>query len=72
MSILEIINQIEADKKKRNIYPSHAVFREIEKAAADHYPIGAQEIVAEELKELVKQNAITIGDTINDNYVTVL
>jgi hypothetical protein len=72
MSIIEIINQIEADKRKRKVAPTHALYLEVVSKASEYYPICVKEIVTAELEELVKQNIITIGDTINDKYITVL
>ncbi len=72
MTIIEIINQIEADKKKRKVAPTHARLREVLNMAAQYYPICVNEIVSAELEELVKQNVISIGDTINDKYIRII
>ena len=64
-TILEII----ADKKQRNIEPSHALFKEvfdratIEGIAADEIRNG--------LNELFINGEIEVGRTINDKYITI-
>ena len=64
-TILEII----ADKKQRNIEPTHALFKEvfdratIEGIAADEIRNG--------LNELFINGEIEVGRTINDKYITI-
>ena len=64
-----IIFKIIADKKKRNIEPNHALFKEvfdratIEGIAADEIRNG--------LNELFINGAIEVGDTLNDKYITI-
>ena len=64
-TILEII----ADKKQRNIEPSHALFKDvfdratIEGIAADEIRNG--------LNELFINGEIEVGRTINDKYITI-
>ena len=64
-TILEII----ADKKKRNIEPSHALFKEvfdratIEGIAADDIRNG--------LNKLYLAGEIEVGRTINDKYIKI-
>ena len=64
-TILEII----ADKKQRNIEPTHALFKEvfdratIEGIAADEIRNG--------LNELFINGEIEVGDTLNDKYIKI-
>ena len=63
----DIILEIIADKKQRNIEPTHALFKEvfdratIEGIAADEIKKG--------LNELFINGEIEVGDTINDKYI---
>lgn len=72
MKIIEIINKIEAEKKERNTYPHYALVFEVMQIAYKHFPAGTGEIVKQELEELQKQGVIKLGQTINDNYITIL
>ncbi|OJV40854.1 MAG: hypothetical protein BGO29_14905 [Bacteroidales bacterium 36-12] len=72
MKTIEIINQIEADKKERKIEPAHALVCEVIIKAKKYYQICTDEIVMAELEELVKQGVILMGDTINDKYIKIL
>ena len=72
MSVIEIINQIEANKKERHIWPFNAIILEIEDIAATIHPFMHRQIVKAELEELVYQGKILIAKTINDYYITVL
>jgi hypothetical protein len=45
MTLIEIINQIEADKIARHIEPHYAVKMEVIKIAETIYPIQAKEII---------------------------
>lgn len=72
MTTLEIINLIEADKKRRKVAPTHALLMEVIRKAEEYYPVCAREIVMAELEELVNQHIITLGDTINDKYISIL
>jgi len=65
MSIIEIINWIEADKKARNIFPTHATFREILKIH------GRREEAVKELNNLYVEGKIKVGDTVNDKYIRI-
>ena len=64
-----IISEITADKKARNIEPTHALFKEvfdratIEGIAADDVKKG--------LNELFINGEIEVGITINDKYITI-
>ena len=64
-----IILEIIADKKQRNIEPSHALFKEvfdratIEGIAADEIRSG--------LNELYLAGEIDVGETINDKYIKI-
>ena len=65
-----IILEIIADKKQRNIEPTHALFKEvfdratIEGIAADDIRKG--------LNELYIAGEIEVGDTLNDKWIRVL
>ena len=64
-----IILQITADKKARNIEPTHAIFKEvfdratIEGIAADEIRNG--------LNELYLAGEIEVGETLNDKYIKI-
>ena len=64
-----IISEITADKKARNIEPTHALFKEvfdratIEGIAADEIRNG--------LNELFINGEIEVGDTLNDKYIKI-
>ena len=64
-----IISEITADKKKRKIEPTHALFKEvfdratIEGIAADEIKKG--------LNELFINGKIEVGDTLNDKYIKI-
>ena len=64
-----IIFKIIADKKQRNIEPTHALFKEvfdratIEGIAADEIRNG--------LNELFIAGEIEVGDTLNDKYIKI-
>ena len=65
-----IILKVIADKKQRNIEPTHALFKEvfdratIEGIAADEIRNG--------LNELFIAGEIEVGDTINDKWIRIL
>ena len=65
-----IIFKIIADKKQRNIEPTHALFKEvfdratIEGIAADEIRNG--------LNELYLAGEIKVGETINDKWIRIL
>ena len=64
-----IISEITADKKARNIKPTHALFKEvfdratIEGIAADDIRNG--------LNELYINGEIEVGDTLNDKWIKI-
>jgi len=66
MTILEIISQIEEDKKARKVFPTHSLFREIIKIYGD------EKFARNELNRLYKEGKIKVGDTINDKYVLLI
>lgn len=70
MNIIEIINQIEADKRNRMIAPTHAIKKEITERAAS-FGISPPEVDTE-LNNLQEWGVIYIGDTINDKYIQIL
>lgn len=72
MTTLEIINLIEADKKRRKVAPTHALLLEVIRKAEEYYPVCARDIVVAELEELVNQRVISLGDTLNDKYISIL
>ena len=72
MTAIEIINQIEADKKARHIEPHHAMLIEIEAMACINQQELALSIVRAELVQLWEDKKIQIGDTINSKYIKVL
>ena len=72
MTTLEIINQIEADKKANCIELTHALKLEVIKFAQSISIDHAKEIIEFELTELEKAGKIVIGETLNDNYIKVL
>ena len=65
-----IILKVSADKKQRNIEPTHALFKEvfdlatIEGIAADEIRNG--------LNELYLGGEIEVGDTLNDKWIRIL
>lgn len=65
MDIIEIINQIEEDKKRRRIEPTHAMFLEIVRIH------GNMDEVKKELNKLYLEKKIKIGETIKDKYITI-
>ena len=65
MTAIEIINQIEADKKARKIEPQHALLTDI-------YKYGNWETVKAELTELWRDKKIYVGNTINSQYIKIL
>ena len=71
MTLFEIINQIEADKRKRKVYPEFALLKQIYDKASEIYPISYKEIIDAEIEEASKQNKINIGRTINDKYIII-
>lgn len=72
MTVIDIIRKIEQDKRSRNKEPSYALYYEVLKEASGIYHTFTKQVVNAELEELVKANIITIGDTINDNYIKLL
>ena len=72
MTAIEIINQIEADKKARCIERSYALKLEVIKIAQSMGMAFANEIIEAEIIELERQGKIILGKTLNDNYITVL
>jgi hypothetical protein len=65
MTLLETIDQIEADRKAARLFPFHALVREIKKV------YGNGEEVRNELNRLYIEGKIKVGRTINDKYVHV-
>lgn len=72
MTILEIINQIEADKKANCIELTHALKLEVIKFAQSISIDHARETIEAELTELEKAGKIIIGETLNDKYIKII
>ena len=65
-----IILEITADKKARNIEPTHATFKEVSSIAMSKGLSLAD--VRNGLNELYLAGEIEVGDTLNDKYIRVL
>jgi hypothetical protein len=65
-----IILEITADKKSRNIEPTHATFKEVYAKAISKGLSVAD--VRNGLNELYLAGEIEVGDTLNDKYIRVL
>jgi hypothetical protein len=65
MTLLEIIDQIEAGRKAARVFPFHATSLDIIRLH------GKQEEVSAELNRLYTGGIIKVGDTVNDKYVHV-
>ena len=64
-----IILKVIADKKQRNIEPTHALFKEVfDRATIEG--IAADEI-RKWLNELFKKGEIEVGDTLNDKWIKI-
>lgn len=63
MTVLEIIKQIQADKIAKKIESSHVLYVEISRFQT------AQ--LKEELDNLVRENILETGDTLNDKYYKI-
>lgn len=70
MNIIEIINQIEADKRRNNKVPTYAIIKEVKDIAFIQGISGTK--VDSELEQLVMANKIYMGDTINSKFIKVL
>jgi predicted Rossmann fold nucleotide-binding protein DprA/Smf involved in DNA uptake len=68
--IKNIIIEITADKKARNIEPTHATFKEVYDIAVSK-GLSASD-VRNGLIELYLAGEIKVGDTLNDKYIRVL
>ena len=65
-----IILEVIADKKQRNIEPTHALFKEVfDRATIEG--IAADEI-RKGLNELYLAGEIEVGDTLNDKWIRIL
>ena len=64
-----IISEITADKKKRNIEPTHALFKEVYDIAKGKGL--SVEDVKNGLNELYLAGEIEVGRTINDKYIKI-
>ena len=65
-----IILKLIADKKQRNIEPTHALFKEVFNRATIE-GIAADEI-RNGLNELYLAGEIEVGDTLNDKWIRIL
>ena len=64
-----IILEITADKKSRNIEPTHATYKEVYSIAISKGLSVAD--VRNGLNELYLAGEIEVGDTLNDKYIRV-
>ena len=65
-----IILKVIADKKQRNIEPTHALFKEVfDRATIEG--IAVDEII-KGLNELFTVGEIEVGDTLNDKWIRIL
>lgn len=65
-----IILEITADKKARNIEPTHATYKEVYSIAISKGLIVSD--VRNGLNELYLAGEIEVGDTLNDKYIRIL
>jgi hypothetical protein len=65
-----IISEITADKKSRNIEPTHAMFKEVYSIAVSKGLSNAD--IRNGLNELYLAGEIEVGDTLNDKYIKIL
>ena len=64
-----IILKIIADKKARNIEPTHAIFKEVfDRATIEGI---ASDEIRNGLNELYLAGEIEVGETINDKYIKI-
>ena len=64
-----IISEITADKKARNIEPTHALFKEVfDRATIEGI---ATDEIRNGLNELYLAGEIEVGRTINDKYIKI-
>ena len=64
-----IILEITADKKSRNIEPTHAIYKEVYAIAISKGLSVAE--VRNGLNELYLAGEIEVGDTLNDKYIKI-
>ena len=64
-----IILEITADKKARNIEPTHAMFKEVYARAISKGLSAAD--MRNGLNELYLAGEIEVGDTLNDKYIRI-
>ena len=67
--IKNIISEITADKKARNIEPTHAIYKEVYDIAKSKGLSLAE--VRNGLNELYLAGEIEVGRTINDKYIKI-
>lgn len=68
MGLLELIKQMEDEKKQNKISPSHALFIPLKNMALE---LGmSNDQITDQLNELYKQGKIKVGKTINDKFIT--
>ena len=65
-----IISEITADKKKRNIEPTHAILKEVYSMAKSKGL--SVEDVKNGLNELYVSGEIEVGRTINDKWIKII
>ena len=70
MFLKNIISEITAEKKARNIEPTHALFKDVfDRATIEG--IAANDI-RNGLNELYLAGEIEVGDTLNDKWIRIL
>lgn len=70
MNILEIIKELEEEKRQNKITPSHALFIPLRNRALQ---LGmSNDSIANQLNDLYKQGKIKVGKTINDKFITIV
>lgn len=70
MNIIEIINKLEEENKRKKIAPSHVLFIPLLRECID-LGITREELSAE-LNKLFKDGKIKVGRTINDKHISVV
>lgn len=69
MKTIEIIYQIIREKEAKNKSPTYALLREVLNIAASYNY--SRETVLKDLKDLIRDEKIEIGKTINDKYIAI-
>ena len=64
--VYELIAGIEAGKKEKKMFPTHALYNELLTASK----LTRQEL-NKALNELFRLDVIQVGETVNDKYITI-